>query len=268
MRKPESNNTPRSQEQKNISKGAQKAQDITEEVRGKIRFITKKDWFADTLGHIGAIPTHLFLGTFRNVFQNTPKEEIKEAITEGFKDAPFKNEIAVRLGHSSLFGELKRLYDPHIKGRPNIVLRTLFGIPSVFGAWLMGKIMRSDLYNPFTKTATVFHPNKAVALHETGHALDFDRRYSGAYTMLDELSGLFVLPKEWRASHYAMKALSTPEERQKASKVLEPAFGSYIGGPIGIAVGHITSRLKGKDKNWFFKSHKHTTFEEDRQKNL
>ena len=242
-------------------------QQTKEAVDGALEIVEGNGVIANTIGHIFALPTHLILGTWKDIFKSTPTKELREHVENRFKDVKWKGDTMVRLGHNNLAGQLFRLFKPGIKNRPHMLLRLLIGLPTTIFTSIASGIGRMDHYNPWTKTAVVYHPDKAVVSHELGHAVDYDKSdYPGLYSLLYGLP-MVNLYHEWKASNIAMKHLSS-EERGEAAKVLEPAYGSYVGGGLGalfpkyfnplyigsVIAGHIHARTSNKldKRNWFF----------------
>lgn len=207
---------------------------------------------ANTVGRFNAIPTNIALLTPEAIL-SSPGKDTAEFIQERCKDVPWKGQVEVYLGHSPLLHQLKRLFQK--ERRTNLFARVFLGIPTTFGTWIAGNSFRADAYNPYTESAQVYHSNPAVAMHEVGHAEDFDK---SRFPTLRAIFGSFPFIRqklEWNASHNAMKHLKNEEERKEAGKVLEPAFGSYLGpfmpfAPISRLInfiptiaGHIHSRM-------------------------
>lgn len=174
--------------------------------------------------------------------------------------------MEVYVNHSPLFRRIGRLFQR--ERRTNLFVRAILGIPGVLEGFVLGKLFRADHYDPLTESIVTYTTNLGVTEHEIGHAEDYDRsRHPTIKTFTYSFPGVRSL-FEWNASNYAMKHMNT-QEREKARKVLEPAFGSYAGADtaiaflpfaeknsliaplVGLVAGHIHSRMKGT-KNIFF----------------
>jgi hypothetical protein len=221
--------------------------------------------FEETVGRLQALPGNILLGTPKAIWQKVP--DIAEYLQDKFKDVPWQGNVEVHLNRSPLFRQLRRLFQK--ERRSNLFFRVVAGLPTTLSTWLAGKFARADAYNPYTETAQVFHSDSAVAMHEVGHAKDFDQARNPSLKALARYIPFVANVQEWKASRNAMQHLD-PQERDKAKKVLEPAFGSYCGTPFailapivrwmrpasiiatvaGIVGGHIHSRV-GK-KNIFY----------------
>ncbi len=237
------------------------------------------DEIADTLGHVGALRTHLILGTLGNAFKR-PTPETAHALFERWKDEPWKTHVEVHIGGSPTLDEhVERVFtvifdrvqkelkeqgrdirlDPAIfkEHSPiNTLIKTAIAYP-----WLYFRLHRTDHYTPATESAIVYHPNKAIAMHELGHALYYDQTEDKTKSSLLYLLPGFRSHQEWQASANAMKRLDPGQERKDAMKILEPVWGLYVGSDIravlmplvpGVAdltphlgniLGHLASRL-------------------------
>jgi len=92
-----------------------------------------------------------------------------------------------------------------------------------------------DFYNPYTNSANIFSDHPAIALHELGHALDFERRrHRGLYSLLQVIP-FVALYQEFIASRYAVSFLRHRcyhADELAAYKVLYPAYSTYLLGAI------------------------------------
>lgn len=191
-----------------------------------------RDLVANSVGHVLAIPTfHLPFLTMKDAFK-TPSQELAHQVFDRWKDVPWKGDVLVRIGHTSLLGDFMRTFanDKDIKGRPNVFVRALEYPFTTLRGYLEGKLYRQNFYNPFTNTVTVFHPNIAVGMHEVGHAQFFDRtKYKTLWALAGHFPGVSSF-MEWKASAFAMKQLKNDTERLQALKILEPAWATYLVG--------------------------------------
>lgn len=204
--------------------------------------IREGDALVNSLGHLGAVPTHAILGTLDYAFENAGSG-IARHIADRWSDIPWRGDLLVRVGHSSLWGDIERTFRTNIKGRPNFFLRVL-ALPGTFFGWLATKLRRVDHYNPYTKTVHIFHRHPAVGMHETGHAAFYDQtRHQNLWALANLVpfyTDKFLLPwpfltfpvvtsfQEWKATQGALRQMKSDTERREALKVLEPAFGTYL----------------------------------------
>lgn len=141
--------------------------------------------------------------------------------------------------------------------------RYTFGILSAsIYAILPGRFFGGDHYNPYTNTISIYSNNAAVALHEAGHAKDFNsRKLKGTHAALYSLPGA-PLYYEAVASNDTLSYLKHEcqyDAQKRAYRVLHPAYGTYVGGLflrqsglgfLGAIPGHISgaiaaTRVKG-----------------------
>lgn len=124
-------------------------------------------------------------------------------------------------------------------------------IPGRLFAGLIG----GDSYNPFTDTVAIYSDLPPVALHEAGHAHDFNSRHlKGTYALI-RLIPLLDLYQEYEASDAALQYLIDTGDREEefsAYRLLYPAFGTYAGSyvfpPIGTLGGAIIGHAVGRNK--------------------
>lgn len=226
--------------------------DIVHQIKTKEGSLTvthnTKDIVANTLGHLMAIPTtHSILWTWGSAFRNPPKELATE-LFERYKDVPWKGDVLVRVGKVSILGDIQRMLarNEDVRGRP-WNLKDAFGRGVEFAGklgvallmsleGLKAKLFRTDYYNAFANTVTVYHPKLAVGMHELGHAEWFnqmDSKKRAAYNvgLLNQLIYIpFLRPYvEWQASAKAMNRFKNDTERRQGLKILEAAWATYLG---------------------------------------
>ena len=207
----------------------------------------KRDIVANTIGHILAVPTtHTILWTWGSAFRNPSKELVTE-LYDRYKDVPWKGDVLVRVGHSSIFGDIQRMLasNERVRGRPwNIkdkVGRTLEYAGKLGAAILMvpsmikNKFLRADYYNPFSNTVNIYHPKLAPGMHELGHAEFFNQmenKKRAAY-YIGIVNPIVTIPffrsfYEWQASAIALKRFKGDAERRAGLKILEGAWATYL----------------------------------------
>lgn len=197
---------------------------------------------ADTIGQVFAIATtHLPLWTWDSAFRS-PTEANAEAIYNRMKDIPWKGDVQVNHGNSSIFNEVKRTFETDVEGRPNIFLRVL-GLPISMGVAAVSKIGRIDYYNPLTKAAYVFHPDERLGMFYTGKAKRYDEaKYPGAMALA---AGIIPFVDSYLTHQGAKNALvqyQTEKERRHAAKVYEPIFAASV---INTAAGLVIPFVPG-----------------------
>lgn len=207
----------------------------------------KRDIIANTIGHVLAVPTtHTLLWTWGSAFRN-PSEELAAQLYERYKDVPWKGDVLVRVGHTSVFGDIQRMLarNENVRGRPwNI--KDKFGrtieyagklgvVFLMLPSMIANKIGRIDYYNPYSNTANIYHPKLAVGMHEVGHAEFFNQmenKKRAAY-YIAMINPIVKIPffrsfYEWQASAIAMKRFKGDAERRQGLKILEGAWSTYM----------------------------------------
>lgn len=207
----------------------------------------KHDIVANTIGHVLAIPTtHTILWTWNSAFKN-PSKELGDQLFERYKDVPWKGDVLVRVGHSSIFGDIKRILarNEDVKGRPWLLkdkagralesVGKLAMIVNVLPAMIMAKLLRADFYSPFANSVNVYHPKLALGMHELGHAKFFNQlpakeRVGYLIGMMNPFVSVPFLPSfiEWQASKNAMKHFKNDQERREGLKRLEAGWATYF----------------------------------------
>lgn len=200
-----------------------------------------RDVLANTVGHIMAIPmNHMLYGTFRNIFEN-PSQTVAETLFDRWKDVPWKGHVLVRVGHTDVFGDLKRVWNADRLGGPfaskltdNLLVKNLkhamllLSLPSVFFSTLQSKMLRSNYYSLVANSVNVYHPHIGFGMHEMGHA-DFFHHEKGktAYAFLSSLP-IIKSFTEYKATHRALLHATSDAERRTMLHILEPAWGTYL----------------------------------------
>lgn len=210
----------------------------------------------DLLANLLGLPTKLILWNSRYA-----NHRISEKTEQAIADYIQRNElydVKFRLNQFAPFDEMKRLFQNHRVGLPYRII----AIPSTFLYSAMGRLLGglilSDYYDPFSHTVHIFSDDVAIALHEAGHAKDFHyHNWPGTYAMARLLPG-FDTFQESIATDEAidyLKSTGQQEEAVRAYKVLYPAYATYVGSylpayPIGyigaVFGGHIFGRIEAR----------------------
>ena len=213
-------------------------------------------WPLDTTASLLGFPAKLLLWNRR--YCNHHISEKTEAALRDYIQRNQLYEVKFRLNQWAPFDEMKRLFKNHEVGIPYriIAVPTTF-IYSATGR-LIGGLILSDYYDPFSHTVHIFSDDIAIALHEAGHAKDFStREWRGTYAMARLLPG-FDTYQESVATDEAIDYLKITNQRKeavRAYRVLYPAYASYVGSylptyPIGyigaIIGGHVWGRMEAR----------------------
>jgi len=198
--------------------------------------------------------------------QNHQVSDDTVAVLQEYLDDNDLKSVKVRINQYAPAGEWSRLFRNHAVGAG---WRYTLGVVTVaFYTILPGRFFGGDNYNPFTHTISIYSNHRAIALHEGGHAKDFEgAEMRGTYAAVSVLP-LAPLYYEAKATGDAvgyMREKNFKEMEKEGYKILYPAYGTYVGGefinlvdifsPIDTAValgvqlaivipGHIVGRIK------------------------
>lgn len=205
----------------------------------------------DSIGNITGIPGKVLLLNPKMENHNISSKTI-QVIEKYVDDNPEDmRDTKIRINQFAPVGEFKRL----IKNKKVEWWWRIFpGIPTTMLS-LAGRVVGGDHYNPYTDTINIYSDVPAVTLHEAGHAVDFsehaEKGTAGIYALGRMLMPV-TLHQEHAASEKAINYLKDTKDREgekEAYKSLYPAYGTYVGGAVGIpfasvagaAVGHVAS---------------------------
>ncbi len=194
----------------------------------------------DGVGWIIGIPSKIILWN-RRVENHNVGPETEAAIAE-YLQINDLDTVRVRLNQYRPGEDWRRLTRNKSVGAG---WRYTFGAVSVLGETLIpGRIFGGDHYNPFTNTIHIYSDVPAIAMHEGGHAKDFARRkWKGSYAALYMLP-IVPLYHESIASRDViayLEAVGTTEQRANASRILYPAYGTYVGSAAGTLIPNYAS---------------------------
>jgi len=213
--------------------------------------VGKPNIAVDSVGNLLGLPSKVLLLNSKMENHNVSPETVK-FIEQYIDDNPEEmKDTKIRINQFAPVGEFKRLTK---NKKVKWWWRVFPGIPTTLISSL-GRVVGGDHYNPYTDTINIYSDVSAVALHESGHAVDFskhaERGTAGIYAV-----GRLLIPvtlyQEAVASEEAINYLKDTENREgedEAYKSLYPAYGTYVGGSTGIpfanvagaAVGHVAS---------------------------
>lgn len=215
--------------------------------------IRKDDLVSRTVSFVGNLPTKaLFLSTKIGSY---PKQETQNYVKEYLRNSKLED-TTVRIGHSRILKDVLRLFSDKKLKKTSLLGRILLGIPTTLYGGLIAKLTRADHYNPFTKTAVIYSDVPAIAMHELGHAKDYQEKNSPTLYSLARVFAPVMLYQEYVASRKAYKNLKENEKWQ-SYRYLMPAFSTYIAPVAGLAAfpflaaTHAVSNAYGGIKNFF-----------------
>lgn len=192
----------------------------------------KKRPVIDTVGWVVGIPSKILLWD-RRVDNHRIGQATEQSISQ-YVDRNGLSTVRVRLNQYDPIEDWKRLVRNDSVGAP---WRLTIGALSVLGETVIpGRLFGGDHYNPYTDTIHIYSDVPAIGLHEGGHAKDFARRkWKGTYAFV---YGLPVVPlyHESVATGDVVAYLDrygSAQERAEASRILYPAYGTYVGSAAG-----------------------------------
>lgn len=211
----------------------------------------------DILGNIFGALGKLILWNWK-VHRHWITADTQKAVTEYLaKNPEAVGDLKIRYNEYAPIDSLSRLFaNKNVKWPYRYTIGFLTTLIS--DTILIDRIFGGDRYNPFTHTVHLHSDIPAVALHEIGHAADFNsRRYKGSYALLRMLP-LADLYQEYQASKTAFDYVTVnhlDQTKIEAYNILYPAYGTYLGGYFlvpyaswaGALVGHGIGRHKSSE---------------------
>jgi hypothetical protein len=221
----------------------------------------------DWLNHfLVSLPSKLFLLNLR--LQDHQLPDAERRALEHYLEINSMTSVKVRHNRYAPLDEALRLWRNQEVGA---LYRATFGViewlrytlipDRLFGGVLF--LPAGDHYNPFTNTVNVFSSDRAVLLHELGHAKDFQRRiYKGGWALVRRLPGGPLLQEAY-ASMDAVRFLGCIADAQgelEAYGSLLPAYGTYLAdGSIllflpMVVTGHVAAWRKKRARSAVLRS--------------
>ncbi len=219
-------------------------------------------WILDTLGnYVFSIPSKLL---FWNVqVDNHRFDEKTIEIAKTYIRENNLRSVKVRFNQYAPISELQR-----ILANPTIhpFVKYTFGLGSwliytMFPERLFAGLIGGDHYNPYSNTMNLYSNLPSIAIHEGGHAKDFNaREYKTTYAIVYSIPVVGPLYHEAVATDDAFayfQEKNDPDSIEESYEVLVPAYSTYLGGAFGdivrspysfIAVipGHIYGQYKAR----------------------
>ncbi|MFC1510042.1 hypothetical protein ACFL49_00060 [Candidatus Omnitrophota bacterium] len=240
--------------------------------------VGKPNVIVDSLGNIIGTPSKILLLNAKMESHSISPETV-EVIERYIDDNPEEmKETKIRVNQFAPVGEFKRL----VKNKKvKWWWRVFPGVPTTMIS-SFGRVLGGDHYNPYTDTINIYSDVSAVALHESGHAVDFsehaEKGTAGVYAV-----GRFLIPvtlhQEHVASQEAINYLKDQKDRDgenKAYKALYPAYGTYVGGATGLpfanaagaAVGHVAGFVPRHNRKKAFEAYDEAIWSDEVVTNL
>jgi hypothetical protein len=215
--------------------------------------------FIDGVGWVVGIPDKILLWN-RRIENHNISDKTEQAVA----DYLTKNELTsvkVRLNQYAPGDDWKRLVANKSVGWG---WKYTLGLGSWLGETIFpGRVIGGDHFNPFTNTLHIYSDVPAVAIHESGHAKDFARRYyKGTYAAgyLLPVTPLWYEAVATRDAISYLREEGTVEDEQAADRVLYPAYGTYVGDSVstfvpglgtplylgGVLAGHVAGRVQAR----------------------
>ena len=196
----------------------------------------------DTVGWVVGIPSKILLWN-RRVENHNIGPETEAAIAE-YLQVNNLDTVRVRLNQYRPGEDWRRLVRNKSVGAG---WRYTFGAVSVLGETVIpGRIFGGDHFNPYTNTIHIYSDVPAIAMHEGGHSKDFARRkWKGTYAAIYTLP-IVPLYHESIASRDViayLEAIGTTEQRASTSRILYPAYGTYLGSAVGTCIPNYASPI-------------------------
>ncbi len=116
---------------------------------------------------------------------------------------------------------------------------------------LPGRVVGGDHYNAYTNTISIYSDDPSIALHEGGHAKDFNsmknKGLNAAFYIVPG-AALYYEGVATRDTVSYLRNSCRDDDEKEAYKTLHPAYGTYIGGVTRLGLiaaipGHITGAI-------------------------
>lgn len=222
----------------------------------------KPDKWLDGVGnYFFSIPSKIVLWN-KKADNHTISPEVKK-ITEKYIRENNLRHVKVRFNQYAPVSELRRIWandtiHPSVKYTVGLFSWLVY---TIFPQRLFAGTIGGDHYNPFSNTISLSSDLAVVAIHEGGHAKDFNQReYKTLYAAVYAIPILGSLYHEAVATDDAIAYFEEQKmdsEIEESYKILVPAYSTYVGGSVGdilqtpysvVAVipGHIYGRYKAR----------------------
>lgn len=204
--------------------------------------------FGGLVRYLNTIPTKLLLWN-ANMGSGNVSEEIKDKV-RAYLHINNLHDVAVSIDEYN-----PKLIWSRVFSNPNTSLfsKATFGVATgLFYTFSIPKLIGLDVYLPGANAVVLNSNIEAVALHECGHAKDFNERKNPSLYLMTgyladnlasycevsiptSISSLVTLYHEYKATDNALeylKSMKASPAISEALKILTPAYFSYIGAAV------------------------------------
>jgi hypothetical protein len=213
----------------------------------------------DSTGHyVFSLFSKLIFLNWKVDNHNISEETIE--ITKNYIRENNLRSVKVRFNQYAPISELKRIWrNDHI----NPAIKYTFGLIGWFSYTLLPErifagLFGGDHYNPFSNSVHIYSDLPSIAIHEGGHAKDFNsREFKTMYAAIYSIPIIGALYHEAVATDDTLAYFQEKEDDEKiieSYKILSPAYATYIGGSIGDIAQtplSILSVIPGHIFGWF-----------------
>lgn len=197
----------------------------------------------DGIRNILSIPNKLLIGTSSVNSGNVSAETIEKM--QEYLHENGLHDVHVSVNQYKPQDVWKRTFT---NPKTSLLSKVFLGIPSsLMATFTFSKLtgFPGDHYNALSNTVHLFSNNTAIALHECGHAKDFNSRenpglYSTIRAPLPYVGSIGTLYQEYKATNNAMSYLREKKWDTllaNSFKVLIPAYATYCAAAVLPAIG-------------------------------
>ena len=219
----------------------------------------KPNKVVDGVGWVLGIPSKLILWN-RSADNHHVSAKTQRDLTH-YMAANKLTSSKVRINQYHPLDDWKRLKDNKQVGAG---WRYTFGVIHTLGETIFpGRLFGGDHYNPYTDTVHIYSDIPSLAMEQSAYAKDVrHRNYPGTYAAGQDLPfvGLWHERRSKKDVFSYVNTFGSPQQRQEAYEVLQPQYGSEIGGELGMfvpgaqplfslsgaAVGHVVGRRQSQ----------------------
>lgn len=212
---------------------------------------------ASTVGRAKALPSALIVGQ-EKAWQDLkgPDKKVLQKELAHLKKDPRLKDVIVRLNHTNLIDDLKRIWsDKEAVNNPfkSVPLKLINSVMHTTTAPFVS-MRRMDHYNPITNTVGLYSGIPEVAHHELGHARDFNNNpfSTPLRTFASNMEQRFLPFQAGPVTQFLESAANHEAEKgykgdmREFRRRLWPARGTYWGVGLGTAAYALNPELREK----------------------